>query len=92
MKNFKYFQLAVIVTLMFTAVSCTVTRNGYEGSPYENGSKYYESAPYANSRNYIILERDPFTGQYYQLNSGVSSSPYANDYLANFIIVCVHCK
>ena len=68
MKHLKYFQFAVIITLMVTAVSCTVAREGYyDEDPYASGSRYYGSSPYyGNGGNYIILERDPYTGQYYE--------------------------
>ena len=76
MKHLKYFQFAAIITLMVTAVSCTVARGGYyEEDPYNNSSRYYGTSPYyGNGGNYIILERNPYTGEYYPAN-GVSTYP-----------------
>ncbi len=82
MKNLKYLQLALIVTLLVTAVSCTVSRGSYyEEDPYNN-SRYYGNTPYyGNGSNYIILERDPFTGQYYEALPRGGSYPYrSNNY------------
>jgi hypothetical protein len=73
MKRFPFLQVAVIVALMVTIVSC--------GMPMNTQGGYYEEAPTARNsyygNNVIVVERDPFTGQYYQVSPyGTYSTPY----------------
>lgn len=79
MKRFPFLSAALIAVLMVVAVGCTV--------PYETaGGGYYEDRPdrggyyggYSNSpynSNVIVVERDPYTGRYYEV-SPYGSYPY----------------
>lgn len=72
MKYFKLLPMAVIVVLMLVMVGCTTIRDAsdeYGDAPQRGRRVYYENPYYGNT---IILERDPYTGQLYQL------SPYGN--------------
>ncbi|HVG41569.1 MAG TPA: hypothetical protein VM888_08145 [Chitinophagaceae bacterium] len=80
MKNFKYLQIAIVALLLVGAVSCTVIEEGYyEEDRYSNrnSSRYYDNQYYGSTSPYIILERDPWTGRYYQASPGrVYGTPY----------------
>lgn len=59
--------MAFIAVLMVLAVSCTPlqqSQGGYEEAP--QGRRVYRTTPYGNQQ-VIVVERDPYTGQYYQV-------------------------
>src|SRR5688572_22761487 len=74
MKRFSFLQMAIALVLMVTAVSCT-TMQGVEDEYYSTQSRriatdrVYVNDPY---RGTVVLERDPYTGRYYEV-----SSPYS---------------
>jgi hypothetical protein len=67
MKYFKLLPMAVIVVLMVVMVGCTTIRDasGEYGDVPSRRRVYYENPYYGNT---IILERDPYTGQLYQIS------------------------
>jgi hypothetical protein len=72
MKRFNFLSVAVIAVLMVFAVGCTTLQES-AGGYYEDAprSRAYRQAPFG-SNQVIVVERDPFTGQYYQV------SPYGH--------------
>ena len=66
MKRFKFLQVALIAVLVVAAVSCGTPRSvsGEYYDDYPGGNVYYAN-PYGAPP--VILERDPFTGRYYQV-------------------------
>jgi hypothetical protein len=70
MKNRFFLLMAVIAVLAVSVISCTPTS---QISDYPNGP-VYNSSPYGN--NVIVVERDPYTGRYYQVNP---NGTYLND-------------
>ena len=79
MKRFNFLLVAIAIVLTITAVGCTTmagTRddyyNGQEARIY--GNRVYVDDPY---RGTIVLERDPRTGKYYEVNS---YNPYYDSY------------
>ena len=77
MKRFPFLSMALIGVLMVVAVGCTVPYETAGGGYYEdrvdNGSYY--GSPYGN--NVIVVERDPYTGRYYEVSPyGSSVYPY----------------
>lgn len=82
MKRFSFLQLVVLAALMVTVVSCGVpmgtTGDYYEDAPTRRNVYYGD--PYYGGVNTIIVERDPYTGRYYQVSpgyygSGIYSAP-----------------
>ena len=78
MKRFNFLLVAIALVLTITAVSCTTMAgtqddyyNGQEARVY--GNRVYVDDPY---RGTIVLERDPRTGRYYEVNS---YDPYYNN-------------
>ena len=75
MKRFSFSLVAVMVTLMVLAASCSMpmgaTGGYYEEDAPVRGNVYY-SQPYGS--NVIVVERDPYTGRYYEV------SPYGRSY------------
>ena len=80
MKRFSFLQVAIALILMVTAVSCT-TMQGTEDEYYSTQSRrvaadrVYVNDPY---RGTVVLERDPYTGRYYEVSSPYST--YNNRY------------
>jgi hypothetical protein len=76
MKNSRLLSMVAFAILMVVMVSCTTIRDASGG--YEDGSSrrrvYYEDPRYGNT---IILERDPYTGQLYEV-SPFGYSPFNN--------------
>ena len=68
MKRFRILPVAVALVLMVAAVGCTTVREA-DGEYYERVSstpgRVYVDDPY---RGTVILERDPYTGRYYEVN------------------------
>ena len=87
MKRFPFLQTALIVTLMIVAVSCSMPRSA-SGGYYEEQEPVRRNVYYGNSNygsNVIVVERDPFTGRYYQVSPystpyGYYSSPFDRNY------------
>lgn len=79
MKRFPFLQVAFMVALMVTIVSCTLPREA-SGGYYEDDGPARRNAYYGNpyyGNDVIIVERDPYTGRYYQVSPyGAYSSPY----------------
>ena len=76
MKYFKLLPMAIITVLMVVMVSCTTVRDasGDYGDAPSRRRVYYDNPYYGNT---IILERDPYTGQLYQISpNGYGYSPY----------------
>lgn len=80
MKRSNFLLVAIALVLTITAVSCTTMAgtqddyyNGRDARVY--GNRVYVEDPY---RGTIVLERDPRTGRYYEVNS-----PYYNGYYGN---------
>ena len=81
MKRFSFLQVAIALILMVTAVSCT-TMQGIEDDEYYStqsrrvaADRVYVNDPY---RGTVVLERDPYTGRYYEVSSPYST--YNNRY------------
>jgi hypothetical protein len=78
MKRISFLQVVVLAVLLVTVSSCGVpmgaTGDYYEEAPVRRNA-YYGTQVYG-SPNIIIVERDPFTGQYYQVSPG----PYGGVY------------
>ena len=79
MKRISSLQLVLLAVLMVSAVSCGLpmgaTGDYYEDAP-ARGHVYYGN-PYNSGYNTVIVERDPFTGRYYQVNPRVYGGVYA---------------
>lgn len=80
MKRFSFLQVVVLALLTVTVVSCSVPMGAaddyYEDTPARRNSHYGD--PYYGGVNTIIVERDPYTGRYYQVSPG----PYGGVYSA----------
>ena len=76
MKRFNFLSVVTAVLLLVTAVSCT-TMTGTQDDYYDDdqarvyGNRIYVEDPY---RGTIVLERDPWSGRYYEV------SPYGTYY------------
>jgi hypothetical protein len=71
MKRFNFLLAAIAIVLTLTVVSCTTMggpRDDYYGREDARvyGNRIYVEDPY---RGTIVLERDPRTGRYYEVNS-----------------------
>jgi hypothetical protein len=77
MKHSRLLSMVVFAILMVVMVSCTAMRDAYGGYEDESSRRrvYYEDPRYGNT---IILERDPYTGQLYQISPFGYSSPFNN--------------
>ncbi|HEU4471427.1 MAG TPA: hypothetical protein VFR58_10100 [Flavisolibacter sp.] len=67
MKRFNLLSVVAVLVLAVTAFSCTTVRE--TGEYYEPGvasNRVYVDDPY---RGTVILERDPYTGRYYEANT-----------------------
>lgn len=73
MKRFPFLPAALIAILAVVAVGCTVPYETAGGGYYEDRVErggYYGGGAYGS--NVIVVERDPYTGRYYQV------SPYGS--------------
>jgi hypothetical protein len=86
MKRINFVSMAFIAVLMVLAVSCTPlqqSQGGYEEAP--GSSRVYRSTPYGN-RQVVVVERDPYTGLYYQVspygyyNGSAFNAPFGYGY------------
>ena len=70
MKRFRILPVAMALVLMVAAVGCTTMREADRDEYYERVSstpgRVYVDDPY---RGTVVLERDPYTGRYYEVNS-----------------------
>ena len=68
MKRFPFLSMALIATLAVVAVGCTLPQNtqgGYYEERVGHGG-YYGNGAYGS--NVIVVERDPYTGRYYEVS------------------------
>jgi hypothetical protein len=83
MKNTNFLLVAMIATLAVFAVSCMPARElGEYDEPVSSRPVY--NSPYGS--NVIVVERDPYTGRYYQVspsNGYYLNDPYYNSYYSN---------
>lgn len=73
MKRLSFLQVGLLAALAVSVASC--------GVPMGASGDYYEDEPgrgnvYYGSPNTIIVERDPFTGRYYQVSPGLYGNVY----------------
>lgn len=72
MKQVSFLQVGLLAVLMAMIASCGVpmgtTGDYYEEAPVRRNVYYGD--PYYGGVNTIIVERDPFTGRYYQVAPG----------------------
>ena len=79
MKQNNFLSMALIAVLMVMAVGCTTMQGVQDDGYYDTRtaqnatSRVYVEEPYRPGRT-ILMERDPFTGRYYEVN------PYGNIY------------
>ncbi len=78
MKSLNYLQVVIAGLLLVTAVSCTSSRDLYgdEGYARQSADRILVEDPYYGT---IVMERDPFTGRYYQVGT-LGMSPYGSRY------------
>ncbi|MDB5196005.1 MAG: hypothetical protein JWP88_375 [Flaviaesturariibacter sp.] len=88
MKNINFLSMAAIAMLMVVAVGCTTMQGAQDDGYYDTRvaqtapSRIYVEDPNRYGRT-IVMERDPFTGRYYEVNpygsvynQGYSTYPY----------------
>src|SRR5215204_6474486 len=87
MKRFNLLSAVIAVLLMVTAVSCTTMRGTeddyYDRTQYERvqpSNRIYVDDPY---RGTVVLERDPYTGRYYEVGTYGGNYGYRNDRYSN---------
>ena len=75
MKRFNFLPVAIALVLIVTTVSCTTMAGSqddyYSGQQNRYGNRVYVEDAY---RGTVVLERDPRTGRYYEVD------PYNNGY------------
>ena len=82
MKKISFLQIAVVLALAITFVSCGLTQPGYGDEQYPDRqvrSRQIYSDPYYNSGTTIV--RDPYTGRYYEVTP---VSPYGYDAYSSY--------
>jgi hypothetical protein len=79
MKNFSLLSAVIAVMLTVTAVSCTTAQGGYDDEYYSTYDRRTPNRVYVDDPYYgtVVLERDPYSGRYYQI------SPYGYSYRNN---------
>lgn len=82
MKSFNFLLAAIALVLTITAVSCTTmagTQDDYYNGQRVYGNRVYVDDPY---RGTIVLERDPWTGRYYEAGgyNGYNNRYYSRGY------------
>ena len=72
MKRFSFLQVVVLAALLVTVASCGAPMYS-EGDAYEDAPRanVYYSDPYFGGGNAIVVERDPYTGRFYQVSPGL---------------------
>ena len=78
MKRFNFIPAVIAIVLMITAASCT-TMTGTQDEYYERSqaNRIYVEDPY---RGTVVLERDPYTGRYYDVTYGSRIGSLYNGY------------
>jgi hypothetical protein len=75
MKSLNFLSMVIALVLVATAVSCTTLQGGYDDEYYSTErrtpNRIYVDDPYYGT---IVLEKDPYSGRYYQV------SPYGYSY------------
>lgn len=79
MKNFSLLSAVIAVMLTVTAISCTTAQGGYDDEYYSTYDRRTPNRIYVDDPYYgtTVLERDPYSGRYYQV------SPYGYSYRNN---------
>jgi hypothetical protein len=80
MKRFNFLLAAIALVLTVAAVGCTTmagTQDDYYDGQQVYGNRVYVDDPY---RGTIVLERDPWTGRYYQVGGYSPYYSYGNRY------------
>jgi hypothetical protein len=82
MKRFNFLSVVVALVLMVAAVGCTTMQGAeddYYGTQRVQGSpnRIYVDDPY---RGTVVLERDPYSGRYYEVSPYGSTNVYGNRY------------
>ncbi len=79
MKNFSLLSAVIAVMLTVTAISCTTAQGGYDDEYYSTYDRRTPNRVYVDDPYYgtVVLERDPYSGRYYQV------SPYGYSYRNN---------
>lgn len=78
MKRFNFLLVAIALVLTVTAVSCT-TMAGTQDDYYD-GQRVYSNRVYVEDpyRGTVVLERDPWTGRYYEVGGYSPNYTYGN--------------
>ena len=68
MKRFNFLSMAIVAIIMVAAVGCTTLTESQDDryARTRGAERIYVDDPY---RGTIILERDPFSGRYYEVDS-----------------------
>jgi hypothetical protein len=66
MKRFNFLPVVVAFVLMITAVGCTTMTGPQDEYSRSRAERVYVDDPY---RGTVVLERDPYTGRYYEVDS-----------------------
>ena len=78
MKSLNFLSVVLALVLVVAAVSCTTLQGGYDDEYYSTDrrtpNRIYVEDPYYGT---VVLERDPYSGRYYQV------SPYGYSYGSN---------
>ena len=85
MKRFNFLSAVIAIVLVVTVASCTTMQGGgYEDDYYTDSrrspNRIYVDDPYYGT---IVLERDPYSGRYYQVGPYNSYSRYDDPYYRN---------
>ena len=82
MKNFNFLSVVIALVLMVTAVSCMTPQGGYNDDYYTTNDRRAPNRVYVDDPYYgtIVLERDPYSGRYYQVSPYGYSYGYNNRY------------
>jgi hypothetical protein len=81
MKNIKF--LLGLLTVVIVMAGCATTQGMMDDSDFDNprtqqvGNRVYMQDPYYGT---VVLERDPYTGRYYDVTYGRYGSPRAYGY------------
>jgi hypothetical protein len=65
MKRFNFIPVVIAFVLMITAVGCTTMTGPQDEYSRSRAERVYVDDPY---RGTVVLERDPYTGRYYEVN------------------------
>jgi hypothetical protein len=81
MKSRNLLSMVIAALLLVTAVSCTSTRDIYQEDEGYRTTRYTPERILVDDPYYgtVVMERDPYTGRYYQVGSYGSSYGYGYD-------------